>query len=179
MTAIKEIFTFKELKNINTLVVCSLMVGLNVILSVFLEIPLVPNTIMIGFHYLVLVLVGYMYGAMPAMIVGGLGDIIGAILFPKGPFFIGFTLNAMFEGFIYGVFFYKKKISLKRVVGASIVNLIIVSLIMTPTWIYIMYSTNILLTKTVYIAKIGKLPIDILMTYLFLKRITRFVDTRK
>ena len=83
MTEIKRIFSFEELKNVKTLVVCSLMIALNVVLSIIAEVPLFDGTVMIGFQYLVLVVVGYMYGPMPAMVVGGIGDIIGAFLFPK------------------------------------------------------------------------------------------------
>ncbi|HHX70884.1 MAG: folate family ECF transporter S component [Miniphocaeibacter sp.] len=168
MSIIKEWFNIKELKNVRNLVICAIMIALNVVLSLF-EIPLFGNTIMIGFQFLALVVVGYLYGPMPAVIVGGIGDIIGAVMFPKGLFFIGFTLNAMVEGFIYGVFFHKKQISLKRIVVAFFIQLILVSFIMTPTWIYILYSKNLLLTKAIYITKIGKYPIDVLITYLFLK----------
>ena len=173
MTEIKKIFSFKELKNVRTLAVCALMIALNVVLSVIAEIPLFDRTIMIGFQYLALVVVGYLYGPMPAMIVGGIGDILGAFLFPKGAPFIGFTLNAMVEGFVYGLFFYKKKITLGRIMSAMLVNLVVISFMMTPTWIQIMYSTNMWITKALYVSKIGKYPVDVLLTFFLLKSLDK------
>ncbi len=38
-----------------------------------------------------------------------LADLIGATLFPAGPFFAGFTLSAFLTGLIYGLILYKRE----------------------------------------------------------------------
>ncbi|WP_099203426.1 folate family ECF transporter S component [Miniphocaeibacter massiliensis] len=178
MTEIKKIFSFKEFRNVRVLVICALMTALNVVLSLF-EIPLFGNQMMIGFQFVAVAIIGYMYGAMPAMIVGGVGDIIGAFLFPKGAFFIGFTLNAMMQGFIFGIFFYKKQITIPRIMAALLASTIIVSLIMTPTWIGILFSSNQWITRGIYVKAITKYPVDVLITYIFLSSLNMAKKLKK
>ena len=38
-----------------------------------------------------------------------LGDVIGATLFPTGPYFVGYTISTAIAGFIYGIFLYRKE----------------------------------------------------------------------
>ncbi len=42
------------------------------------------------------------------MLVNVLGDLIGALLFPIGPFFVGYTITTAIAGLIYGLLLYKK-----------------------------------------------------------------------
>ena len=52
---------------------------------------------------------GYMLGPIGGALVGALSDFIGAHLFPKGPYFPGFTISAALSGLTYGIFLYRKK----------------------------------------------------------------------
>lgn len=51
---------------------------------------------------------GYIFGPKYSAIIAGLGDLIGAILFPFGAYFPGFTISAAMMGLVYGIFLYKK-----------------------------------------------------------------------
>lgn len=50
----------------------------------------------------------YIFGPKYSAIIAGLGDLIGAILFPFGAYFPGFTISAAMMGLVYGIFLYKK-----------------------------------------------------------------------
>ncbi len=47
----------------------------------------------------------YLYGPIGGAVVGGIADFIGAILFPIGAYFPGFTLTCVITGAVYGLFF--------------------------------------------------------------------------
>ena len=48
-------------------------------------------------------------GAKWTILLNTLGDIIGATLFPTGPFFIGYTISTAIAGLIYGLLLYKRE----------------------------------------------------------------------
>ena len=48
------------------------------------------------------------YGPKYSAIIAGLGDLIGALLFPFGPYFPGFTISSALMGLVYGILLYKK-----------------------------------------------------------------------
>lgn len=75
----------------------------------------------ISFGFLPIIIIGIMYGPLWAGTAYAVGDIIGGTLFPVGPFFPGFTLSAFLVGLIYGLFFYKREITLPRVIIACVV----------------------------------------------------------
>jgi ECF transporter S component (folate family) len=75
-----------------------------------------------------------LYGPIGAAVVGGLGDFIGAILFPIGPYFPGYTLSAALSGAVLGLFLHREQ-KLTRVLGAVAVNQWIISLLLTSFWI--------------------------------------------
>ena len=84
--------------------------GMRIIVSSFLE---------ISFAFLAIAAAGMLYGPVMAGIIGVLADTLGFFLSPaNGAFFPGFTLSAFLSGFVFGLFFYKKKITLKRVIAA-------------------------------------------------------------
>ena len=73
--------------------------------SKMLSLPLGSN-LRIGLTFLPVVCAAIIFGPIEAAIVGGLGDMLGAFLFPTGPFFPGFTLTAVLTGLIHGFFLF-------------------------------------------------------------------------
>lgn len=92
------------------------------------------------------------------------------MIHPTGPFFLGFTLNEIVLGFLYGMFFYKKKITLKRVILARICVTILINLLMNSLWLSMMYGDTFFAYVSVRLLKnIVMLPIDITILYFVLK----------
>ena len=110
----------------------AILVAMHIILSRFLSYSV--WNMKIGFDFLPVAVAAVVYGPAAAAVVGGVGDFIGAILFPIGPYFPGYTLSAALSGLVLGVFLHKGN-SLPRVLGAVAVNQWIISLLLTSFWI--------------------------------------------
>ena len=90
-----------------TLTLTALLAALEFVLSRFLSIS-AWNT-KIGFAFVPVALAALLLGPLNAGIVAALADFLGALLFPVGPYFPGFTLTAFLMGLCYGLFLYKKQ----------------------------------------------------------------------
>ena len=76
------------------------------------------------------------------MLLFGLADLIGALLFPFGAYFVGYTASAVISGFIYGIFLHrKKKIPAKtylwKLIVACLLSNLICNLLLNSIWIYV------------------------------------------
>ena len=93
---------FKIKWNTRTLVTLSILTALEIVLNRFLSIN-AWNT-KIGFSFIPVAVAGMLFGPLGGAVVGALGDLVGAILFPIGAYFPGFTLTAFLTGLVYGLF---------------------------------------------------------------------------
>ncbi len=116
----------------------ALLIALEIILSRFLSLS-AWNT-KIGFSFVPVVIAAILLGPVYAGIVGALADFVGALLFPIGAYFPGFTLTAFLTGMVYGLFLYKRQ-SLPRILGAVAVNQFILSLLLNTLWISVLYGS--------------------------------------
>ena len=83
------------------LVVLALLTALQVVLGNMLQVPLVGKQFSFGF--LPVAAAGAVLGVPGGLIVGALGDFIGAHLFPAGAYFPGFTLTSALVGVLYAL----------------------------------------------------------------------------
>lgn len=128
----------QKLSNTHRLVIMALCVALTIILSRFLSIA--AWNLKIGFAFAPVVLAGILLGPIPAAIVAAGADFLGALLFPIGQFFPGFTITAFLNGLIYGFFLYKKT-DMINIVMATLINQIVGSLFLNTLWISMLYGT--------------------------------------
>jgi hypothetical protein len=92
-----------------------------------------------------------LYGPIAAGGVAALGDFIGAILFPIGAYFPGFTLTAFLTGCAFGLFLHKKQGWLQTIAAVGI-NQFVLSLFLNTLWISILYGAPygpLLLTRII------------------------------
>lgn len=127
------------MKKFNTrrIVILGLLAAIEIVLSRFFSIQAWNFKITLSF--VPIVAAGMLYGALPAGITGLLSDFLGALLFPSGTFFPGFTLTAFLTGAIWGAFLHKKQTT-ARVLAAVIVNQVVCSLLLRSLWLSILYS---------------------------------------
>ena len=125
------------MKKLNTklVVTLGLLVAAHIILSRFLSI----NTpiLKIGFAFVPVFIAAWAYGPAPAAAVGALGDFLGAILFPIGPYFPGFTLSCALGGVIFGMLLHKGH-TMPRILAAVALNQLGVSLLLNTLWLSIL-----------------------------------------
>ena len=124
--------------SIRHLTLASVLIALEVVLSRFLSIS-AWNT-KIGFAFVPVVLAALLLGPLWAGVVGALADLLGALLFPVGAYFPGFTLTAFLMGLCYGLFLYKKQ-SFPRILSAVAVHQLLLSLLLNTLWISLLYGS--------------------------------------
>lgn len=94
----------------------------------------------IGFSFIPVVVAAVLYGPAAAGIVGAIGDILSAVLFPVGPYFPGFTLSAFLTGAVFGIFL-KKKQTVGNVVVSVLIAQFAVSQFINTFFISILYGS--------------------------------------
>ena len=148
--------------NTKKLITLSVLVAMDVVLTRFLSIN-AWNT-RIGFGFVPMVIAAMMYGPLSAGIVAALADFIGAILFPTGPYFPGFTFSVFLMGIVFGLFLYKDR-SFWRVVVSVLITQFVISLFLTTYWISFLYGENykaLLATRVVQSAIISAAQIIVI-----------------
>ena len=128
----------------------SILVALEIVMSRLLSFSVWNQKI--GFAFVAVAAAGMLYGPIGGAIVGGLSDFLGAILFPIGAYFPGFTLTNAILGVIFGLFLNTKKIEVKhkgfslaviRSILAAVINQIVCTLLLNSIWISVLYKTPI------------------------------------
>lgn len=140
------------------IIMTALLVALNVILERFLAYSVWNQTISFGF--ITVAFAASFLGIGYAVAVAGLGDLIGALLFPFGPYFVGYTVTNCIYGFILAIFIYKNATAVK-IILSTIINKIVCSLILNTLWTSILYKGGIDAFPTVFALR---LPQAALMT---------------
>ncbi len=113
-----------------------------------------------------------LFGPVAGSILGALSDILNYILAPKGPFYPGFTINAIITGLIYGFGFYRKRITIKRIALIKVILVICVDILLSTYWLSDLYGQAFLALLPMRALKsIIMLPIDVAMLYFVLTRL--------
>ncbi|MBQ9964032.1 MAG: folate family ECF transporter S component [Clostridia bacterium] len=123
------------------LVVCGMMIAVDVVLARLASLN--TTTERLGLSLFAVAIVAYLYGPIAAMVVHGLSDLIGAILFPNGPVFLGFTLTAALIGLIYGLCFHKS-VNVWRIVIAVVCTQVLCTLCLNTLWLSMLYNKGFL-----------------------------------
>lgn len=156
------------------MILSALLLTLSIVLSRFLSIK--TPILSITFNFVPLMLAGMWLGPKHTVIIAGLSDLIGAILFPFGEFFIGFTISSIVTGLIYGLVLYKKegeyskKELIIRLVIASVLVILIVNTCLNTLWLVIMYN------KAFFVLFISRIVKEIIM--IPVQVITMFIITQ-
>ena len=119
-------------KRLMKLCAIAILIALQVVLARYLSIQL--WNLRIGFSFIPVIIAARLFGIPGAMAVYGIGDVIGSILFPSGPFFPGYTLTALIVGLIFGIFLHKK-ITFLRALISVLLTQSLCSLLLNSFWI--------------------------------------------
>ena len=151
-----------EFHNLRTLTTVSLLLAVTIIISNFF-IPLGDN-LKVFFTFLPKAVYCAIGGPLVGMAAGFAGDIIGYLMHPDGGYFFGYTLSSMLGCFIYGLFFYRTKVTLPRIIVAKVLVNYLVNVALGCLWssmmvgqAYLYYLGKSLLKNTLL------LPIEIII----------------
>ena len=121
------------------LVTASILIALNIVLSRFLSIN--AWNLKIGFTFVSIFIAGYFYGPVFSTVVAVVADVLGALLFPSGPFFPGFTVTALLTGLLFGVMLHKKQTK-ARIIMTVLIDQLVLGLMLNTYWLSILYGTT-------------------------------------
>lgn len=158
------------MSKLKKVILAGLFIAVGVVLNRFLSIK--TPIITISLTFIPHMLSGILLGPWWTMITAGMTDLIGALLFPFGPYFVGYTFSAALAGLIYGLLLYRKKpMSRKkfivRLVIATLLVVVICNAILNSLWIYITTKKAVsFFVPTRMIKQLIMLPIQIVVIFL-------------
>ena len=115
---------------------CALLIALEVVLNRFASFQVLG--LKIGLSFLPMALCAMLFGPWWAAVCYGLSDLIGALLFPFGAYFPGFTLTAFLTGLVYGFFYRKGEVTLKTSIVPNLIVSFGLNLILDTIWLMIL-----------------------------------------
>ena len=175
MKKMKELYlsSMRELASPKNLALCGVMGALSMVLGMVASIQIGPY-IKIGFSGLPNRIVECLFGPVIGCIFGGTMDILKFIAKPDGPFFFGFTFDAMLAGILYGSILYKKPVTIPRVFVAELAAKVIVNCGFNTLWISVLYGKGFLAILPMRLLKNAiMLPIDTIITFAMLTLATQ------
>jgi len=95
------------MKKIKKIIISALLLAASIVINRFLSIN--TSILSIGFTFVPLMFAGIILGWKYSLIIATLADLIGALLFPFGSFFIGYTVSALLTGLVYGLLLYNRE----------------------------------------------------------------------
>ena len=109
------------------------------------------------------------YGPVLGFLSGIVCDLLGCLLFPKGPFFLPFTLIEGLGSLAYALFFYRARLSPTRIFAAKLTVNVTLNIILTPLALSWMYGKSIMVYLIPRIAKnLLIFPLEAVLLMLFL-----------
>ena len=158
------------MSKIKKIVISGLLLALLIVLSRFVSIK--TQILVISFSFIPIIMSAIWLGPKYSTLIAMLGDLIGALLFPFGTYFIGYTISQALTGLVYGMFLYKKgeelstKELLIRLTISSLIVLILINVFLTSLWIHIQYGKAYIVIMTGRIvAQICMFPIQLIVIY--------------
>ncbi len=135
-------------------VTIALMIALEIILHRFLSIKL--PTVQFHLGFLPIAALAILYGPW-AGLAWGIAEFLGAILFPVGPFFYGFTVSSALYGAVLGLFLYRYRYRLWKVVTASVLCTVAFSLCLDTYWLVEFFGQGLIAIMPIRLIKAGVL----------------------
>ena len=124
------------------LVTCAMLTAVAVVLDRFVP-ALFTDTYKITFTFVPVIVAAALYGPAGGAAVWGLADLVGALLFPRGVYFPGFTVTAALKGMLFGWFLTRKNVKFfPHVAVPTLVNNFVIGLGIDTLWIAILYSSK-------------------------------------
>ena len=124
----------RTLRRAQTVALTGVMLAAQIVLATYVSIQPIPN-LRITLDHLAYVPTAILFGPVVTCLQGALKDVIGAVIFPRGAYFPGFTLSAMLSGLFYGVALYRTKPTLPRVALLRLSVIVLVNLLLNTVFL--------------------------------------------
>ncbi len=160
------------------IILTAVLLAMLIVLSRFLSIK--TPIVKISFSFVPTMLCAIWLGPKWTILLNVLGDIIGANLFPTGPYFVGYTISTAIAAFIYGIILYQKEGKeytnaqfILRLVIATTLVAVIVNMGLNTLWSSITtQKAFIVLLSARVVKELIMIPIHVVVIF-FLERVLR------
>ena len=161
--------SLKEFKHLRILVIAALLSAISIAMG-SLFIPVSEN-LRVYFSFIPRAILGAVCGPLVGLVAGAVIDLTEFFLFPSSfGFFPGYTLNTMLGVFFYGLFLYRQKPNLPRLIGARVCISYLINVGLGSLWNSILlgkafwfYAAKSLVKNTVMI------PIEVIILLVLFK----------
>lgn len=159
---------------LRTLIHVSILIAAEVVLSRFFSIA--TPIVKIGFSFVPIAICAMLYGPLWAAACGAIADFLGALLFPIGAYFPGFTLSAALTGVVFGLLLGRvQKAGWPHLFGAVSINCLGISLLLGTLWLSILTGSPFMaLLPTRALQNLIMIPVQLLVLRLLLQPVRRF-----
>lgn len=151
-----------KLKETKYLAVMAVFIALKVMVTM-IRIPVSEN-LNIAVSFMFAAIEGAIIGPAAGLVSGAVTDIVGYIVFPSGAFFPGYTLSSMAGMFVYGLFLFRQKITVLKIIAAKAVVNYCVNVLLGSLWSAMMFSKGYLFYAANSLIKNSlMLPIEVII----------------
>ena len=162
------------------IILSAMLLSILIVLSRFFSIK--SSFLVISFSFIPIMLAGIYLGPKYAAIIAGLGDLIGAILFPFGAYFPGFTISSVIIGFIYGMLLYKKpeenRKDLKFIIQLIISSIIVlggIKILLESVFLNVLYGKAYLaIVASRVVTELIMIPVQVVTMFVLEKALRPF-----
>lgn len=165
----------KSVRSVEYLTVAAMLLACQVVLGNLLQVPLLGKQYNFGF--VPIALAGALLGIPGGVLVGALGDFLGAHLFPAGAYFPGFTLTNALVGLVCGFFLHRQKPNWGLVIVTVVISLGGFNLLLNSLWLDMLayvpsrgYAMWVTVRAPNYLVEI---PANVVLCYLLLQAMQR------
>lgn len=115
-----------------------MLIALDVVFTRLLAVNIL--VVKMGFGFAAVAVCAMLYGPAWAGVTAAIGDIIGALLFPTGAYFPGFTVTAAITGVVFGLYLHGERPKFKQCFLASLTNCVLVTLVLNTLMIVLFFA---------------------------------------
>lgn len=164
--------------NTSTITLAAMLVAIEIILSRFLSVP--TPVVKISFSFIPLSMLAALCGPVYSCVGAAAADFIGAVLFPVGAYFPGYTLTAALTGLTYGVFLKNKRSSWGVIIAAVLIINLVWRLGLNSIWVSMTTGKALVAFMMTRVAKtFFTIPIEIVFVRFAVKKLCPLVEKFK
>ena len=164
------------MKKMTTLAFIGLLLAMDIILTRIVPVIQI-ETIRISFGFIPQAFSSMLFGPWIGGLSAVLGDLLGMMVAPRGPYFPGFTFSALLTGVIYGIFLYKKPKTILRVAIAVFIITLFVDIGLNTYWLTILYGKGFFAILPARIIKsLALLPVQTSVIYIMWRYAGGFIE---
>ena len=131
-----------ELKSLRRLMFAALICALSVVVGAMYVV--VGDNLRVYFTFFITAVGCAVYGPVLGALAAAVTDTLNFFLFPSGPYFPGYLLSEMVAAVIYGLFLYRRKITVLRLFGAKFLVNYLVNVGLGSLWSQMLFGKGYL-----------------------------------